>query len=140
MATTTQADFQVLEFGLEDEIFCVEIENISEIVEKPEKITNLPNTPASVEGVVDLRGRTTTIVNPKLKLDLPNTDAGDRIIVFESDDGGDTVGWLVDSVRQVIGIREDEVDKTVRSESVTGLIKRASRDDLTIWVDFEAFD
>lgn len=142
MATnaTTQADFQVLEFDLDGERFCVEIGTIDEIVERPTEITNLPNSPAHVEGVVDLRGRTTTIVNPKPKLELPNEDPGTRVIVFESDDDGVTVGWLVDSVLQVIGIREDDVDRTVRSESVVGLVKRESDEKLTVWVDVEVFD
>ena len=60
---------QVLEFALGDETYCVSIDYVTEIVDVGE-LTTVPNAPRHVEGVMDLRGRTTSIVDPKTVFDI----------------------------------------------------------------------
>ncbi len=128
----TVGDVQVLEFRLEDRKYCIDIAHVDEIVDKDE-LTPLPNSEPRVEGVMDLRGITTTIINPKKVLELDETETGERVVVLETDDDDEgSVGWLIDAVNQVVSIDTDEVDESVESGSVRGIIRQD--DDFVVWV------
>ncbi|MFC4448377.1 chemotaxis protein CheW [Halorussus aquaticus] len=127
----TVGDVQVLEFRLEDRKYCIDIAHVDEIVDK-EELTPLPNSDPHVEGVMDLRGTTTTIINPKQVLDLETTETGQRVVVLEGDGDGENVGWLIDAVNQVVSIDTGEVDESVESESVRGIVRQD--DDFVVWV------
>jgi purine-binding chemotaxis protein CheW len=126
----TVADTQVLEFRLEDRNYCIDIAHVDEIVDE-EELTPLPNADPRVEGVMDLRGTTTTIIDPKTVLDLDKTETGDRVVVLESEGEGD-VGWLIDAVNQVAGVDPETVDESVENESVRGIVRRD--DGFVVWV------
>src|SRR6056297_1913567 len=128
----TVGDVQVLEFRLEDRKYCIDIAHVDEIVDKDE-LTPLPDSEPRVEGVMDLRGITTTIINPKKVLELDETETGERVVVLETDDNEEgSVGWLIDAVNQVVSIDTDEVDESVESESVRGIVRQD--DDFVVWV------
>ncbi|WP_066411912.1 chemotaxis protein CheW [Halorubrum aethiopicum] len=135
----TEADAEhtkVLEFGLGDGTYCLDIGVIDEIVDAGE-LTRIPNSPDHVEGVMDLRGRTTTIVDPKTLFSIEETGPRERIVVFDDDDRvseGGTVGWIVDEVFQVRDVAPDDVDEgtTADDEGVHGIVK--SDDRFVVWV------
>ncbi len=127
---------QVLEFGLGDETYCLDIGVIDEIVDAGE-LTRIPNSPPHVEGVMDLRGRTTSIINPKTVFDIENGGERNRIIVFDPNAVGEqgTIGWVVDEVFQVTDVTPDAVDETTTAndENVRGIVKGEDR--FIVWVD-----
>lgn len=132
--TATDVEAQVLEFVLDEKKYCVDIAHVDEIVDKDDNLTQLPNSPAHVVGVMDLRGTTATIVNPKAVLGLGGQVIGKRVIVFETADTDDhTVGWVVDEVDQVVQVTDKDVDESVEGESVDGLIRR--EEGFVIWID-----
>jgi len=132
---------QVLEFDLGNETYCVDIRYVAEIVDMDD-FTAVPNSPRHVEGVMDLRGRTTTIVDPKILYNIAEQGDRKRIIVFDPAelDGGSATGWVVDEVDQVIRISEEDVDQSpvVDDESIRGIVKRDG--DFILWADPEAID
>ncbi len=132
---TREAETRVLEFTLADEQYCLDIEYIEEIV-KEETITRVPNTPAFVEGVVDLRGQITTILNPKVTLGKSDQTPGGLIVVFDAgsfDDQG-AIGWVVDDVRQVSPVTEDQVnDPPMGEDYINGVIDRPDDEEFVIW-------
>jgi purine-binding chemotaxis protein CheW len=79
---------------------------------------------------MDLRG-TTTIVNPKTVLGLTDSGTGNRVIVFETEDER-SIGWVIDEVNQVVSLDDVEVDESVESQSVHGVVRQD--DELVIWV------
>ncbi|WP_246987750.1 chemotaxis protein CheW [Halorientalis marina] len=127
---------RVLEFELGDERFCLDIDYIEEIVEL-ENMTRVPNSPSYVEGVVDLRGQVTAIINPKDALDVGDEGRGKLIIVFDSEqmDEQGHLGWVVDEVRQVTPVAEDEVNESPDedAEHINGVINREDEDDFVVW-------
>jgi len=130
-ATETE---QVLEFRLGEETYCVSIDYVTEIVDMGE-LTPIPNSPPHVEGVIDLRGNTTSIVDPKVGLGIDG-DLGERIVIFDSQIFEDerSVGWAVDSVEEVSEIAEEDVDDSpVEQDHIRGLIKRES--EFVVWID-----
>jgi purine-binding chemotaxis protein CheW len=134
MSTT---EGQVLEFELGEETYCVSIDYVTEIVDVGD-LTKVPNAPRHVEGVMDLRGRTTSIVNPKSVFGIGDDGAARRIIVFDPEiiEDQSAAGWLVDEVDQVVQIADEQVDDSPAADSdgsIRGVVKRD--DDFVIWVD-----
>ncbi len=128
---------QVLEFKLGDETYCVSIDYVTEIVDVGD-LTKVPNSPPHVEGVMDLRGRTTSIINPKVVFGLDDEGEERRIIVYDPEiieDQG-AAGWLVDEVDQVVKIDKADVDTspTEDDDAINGVVKQGD-DDFVIWVD-----
>ena len=132
--TTQEADTRVLEFTLANEQYGLDIRYIEEIV-KHTNITRVPNTPPFVEGVVDLRGQITTILNPKETIGKDDTSRGDLIVVFDSEAFDDqNIGWVVDDVSQVSPVHDEEVnDPPMDEEYINGVIDRDKDDQFVIW-------
>jgi purine-binding chemotaxis protein CheW len=137
-ATTTTnsatASLQVIEFTLGSETYCVSIDRVAELVHM-EELTDIPNSARHVEGVMDLRGETVTIVDPKVVLGIDEDGPRQRVVVF--DDGyGDQgeYGWVVDEVDEVLDVTDEMIDDTDdRGESVQGIIK--DDDEFKLWLD-----
>jgi purine-binding chemotaxis protein CheW len=133
----TGTNGQVLEFTLGGETYCVSIDFVTEIVDVGD-VTAVPNAPAHVEGVMDLRGRTTSIIDPKVVFGIERAGQESRIIVFEPeivDDQG-AAGWLVDEVKQVVGIDRADVDQSPAQgdDAIHGVVRRGDGE-FVIWVD-----
>lgn len=136
MSTTTTSS-QVLEFKLGEETYCVSIDYVTEIVDIGE-LTAVPNSPPHIEGVMDLRGRTTSIVDPKVVFDIASDTEPERIIVFEPEIVGDqaAAGWLVDEVEQVTQVDEGKLDQSPAEDdnAIRGVVKQDDGN-FVIWVD-----
>lgn len=125
---------QVLEFDLGAETYCVDIGYVAEIVDTDE-LTRIPNSPPHVKGVMDLRGRTTSIIDPKSVFGIDSTGDEKRIIVFdpEETDTQGAIGWVVDEVDQVVPVDSESVDDSpLDDEAIEGIVKR--EDAFVIWV------
>ncbi|ADJ15015.1 chemotaxis protein CheW [Halalkalicoccus jeotgali] len=125
---------QVLEFDLGPETYCVDIGYVAEIVDT-DKLTRIPNAPSHVRGVMDLRGRTTSIIDPKIVFDADSTGAEKRIIVFDpaATDTQGAIGWVVDEVDQVVTVDPGTVDDSpLEDDAIEGIVKR--EDGFVIWI------
>lgn len=100
---------QLVSFKIANEEFGVDILNVQEI-NKMTSITKVPNSPTFVEGVINLRGRVIPVVNLRIKMSMPNKeyDKDTRIIVVDL--SGKTVGFLVDSVSEVLRIPRNIIE------------------------------
>lgn len=122
---------QVLVFTLGDTRYCVSINSINEIVEKGE-LTQVPNAASHVRGVMDLRGETTTLIDPKQILDTGGENDGDRVVIFDGWDGR-SVGWLVDRVHEVAEVNDADIESVSDREAVRGVIRTEDR--FIIWLN-----
>jgi purine-binding chemotaxis protein CheW len=122
---------QVLEFTLGEERYCLDIEMVDEIV-KPGEVTVLPDVPPDVVGMMDLRGETTTLIDPAVTLGVDTTPDSQRVIVFDTD-GEERLGWLVDQVRSVVELDASVVEPGIDSEYVEGLV--TGGDQFVLWLD-----
>lgn len=136
MAEAAETGVEVLEFTLGSETYCVDIRYVEEIVDKGE-LTEVPNSAPYVEGVMDLRGRTTTIIDPKAVLEIDESGTRDRIIIFDPDEVGSegAIGWIVDDADRVGQVADDDAEETSVSddEAINGVIKQG--DDFVVFVD-----
>lgn len=100
---------ELVAFTIDGEEFAVDIGSVQEINRLTE-ITRIPNAPSHVQGVINLRGKITPVINLRAKLGFPAkpTDAQSRVIVVEV--GGTVVGFVVDAVSEVIRIPKASID------------------------------
>ena len=129
------SDHQVIEFELGNERYCIDVALVSEVVRiDREQLTPLPNSPRHVEGVVDLRGTTATVVDPYVLL---NIDGGlerfGQLLVFDAaETGGDPVGWLVEDVFRVTDLEADLIEETpAQHDAIRGVVNR--EEGFVIW-------
>ena len=123
----------VLEFSLGDGRYCIDIGHVDEIVDATEDVTAIPNADANVVGVVDLRGETTTVVDPRVNLEVDGDPDGKRIVVLSDHDA---TGLLVDNVHEVESVGEAELDASAASETTRGVVRREDR--FVVWVKPDA--
>jgi purine-binding chemotaxis protein CheW len=98
---------QVVTFRLAGEEYAIDILQVQEIV-MLSKITRMPKAPHFLEGVINLRGRMVPIIDMRKRFELPEASRGEdtRIIIV---DIGETVGIVVDGVRDVIRLRDSAI-------------------------------
>lgn len=123
----------VLEFSLGDDRYCIDIAHVDEIVDAAEDVTAIPNADANVVGVVDLRGETTTVVDPRVRLGVEGSPDGSRIVVLSEHE---STGLLVDDVHEVESVDTADVDDSAASETTRGVVRRDDR--FVVWVDPDA--
>lgn len=139
-AEETETTFQVVEFTLGSETYCVSIDRIAELVDMQE-LTTIPNSPDHVRGVMDLRGKTTSVVDPKVVLDIDADGPEERVIVFDDGGGGQgDVGWIVDEVTEVITFTQEQIDTATgeQSDHIIGIIK--ADEGFRVWLDPDAIN
>ncbi|NGM70131.1 purine-binding chemotaxis protein CheW [Natronolimnobius sp. AArcel1] len=124
---------QMLEFFLNENRYAIEIDRISAIVEMKE-ITRFPRGPDAIDGVTDLRGEITGVLDPTAMLDVERNEPSDDhyIVVLERDDDTQKLGIRVTDVSQAVTYRESQIDDTGsvmdggtgQHEYVDGIIKK----------------
>lgn len=127
---------QLVSFRLGKETFAVNVSQVREIG-KVQDITRVPKMPSYVEGVLNLRGQITTVIDLKKRLNIASEgsegySAASRIIIAEI---GDTqIGIVVDAVEDVMRVPRASISPppknlTIGSEKgiLTGICKLPNR-------------
>ncbi|WP_462273504.1 chemotaxis protein CheW [Methanohalophilus sp.] len=93
-----------------NEKYGVNISQIKEII-KPPQITAIPNSPDFIEGVTNLRGEITTIINLRKRFgkESSETDKATRVIVIEYNNA--VIGMVVDTVNEVRYLSSKNIDE-----------------------------
>ncbi len=97
-------------FRLEDETYAVDVMQIREVLRRQE-ISPVPGAPAYVLGIINLRGSVVAIIDTRSRFGLSRRDEMDdasRILVMDSADT--VVGFLVDSVSEVVDLNNDRIE------------------------------
>ncbi len=124
---------QLVSFNLDQEEYGVDVLKVREIIRMP-NVTRVPNTPHYVEGVINLRGKVIPIISMRKKFSLGDidTDKQTRIMVMDMD--GELMGFIVDSVSEVIRISEAEIQPPppvvqggIDQVCLSGVINRTDR-------------
>ena len=107
---TKQTELQLVVFKLGKEEYGVEIHEVREIIKK-DKVTSVPNAPAFVEGIINLRGKIVVVINLLQRFGTFNEDEhkGTHIIISEVEDN--SFGILVDEVSEVLRISQNGIKK-----------------------------
>ena len=107
-----------LTFQIADEEFAIPIGHVIEIV-GIQKITEVPDMPDFVKGVINLRGKVIPVMDVRLRFRLPSVAYDDRTCVVVVCVGNVTIGLVVDTVSEVVSIPESDISPPPRFSSAT---------------------
>lgn len=131
---------QFVGFRLDREEYAIPITTIQEIIVM-KQVTRVPQVPASIEGLINLRGSVIPIINLRRLFGLTPRDFDDETRTVIVNVGGRTLGYVVDEVTQVIRIAADQIQPApvavaaVTSRHIAGLARIEDR--LLIILDIE---
>lgn len=101
---------EFLVFALGSELYGVELTRIKEILSPP-PLTPVPRAAPEVVGVCSVRGLLVAVLDLRRKLRLVERPVTRRArILLTTADSGEVIGLLVDEVRQVVRLSENEIE------------------------------
>jgi purine-binding chemotaxis protein CheW len=102
---------QWLGFYLGKEEYALDLEVVSELI-KPRTLTELPQVPAYICGIITLRGEVIPVVDLHIRLGLQYDQPSDgdlqRIVICDGPD--QKIGLLVDRISQVVRLPVENVE------------------------------
>jgi purine-binding chemotaxis protein CheW len=133
-----------LTFTLAGEEYGIGILKVKEIIGMM-SITRIPQTPPYVKGVINLRGKVIPVIDLRAKFGMETAEHTDRtcvVVVEVSRQGGHVLmGCIVDSVSEVLNIRENEIEETpnfgtsLDTDFILGMAKVASSIKILLDID-----
>lgn len=113
-----------LTFQLANEEFGIRVLKVREIMGLQE-ITAVPQTPAHIKGVINLRGKVVPVIDLRLKFSLPAADYTQRTCIIVTQVQGESanvmVGIVVDGVSEVLNLSAAEIEDTPDFGDGTGV-------------------
>lgn len=111
LETTEKESKQYIVVMVGSEQYGIDISYIDNIV-RMQKITRVPKVQTYFKGVINLRGEVVPVMSVRKKMGLEDdvlTNAS-RIIILKLEENA-SLGVIVDEVREVVNLSEDEIDK-----------------------------
>jgi purine-binding chemotaxis protein CheW len=111
----SEREGKYLTFSLAGEEYGIGILKVKEIIGMM-AVTSVPQTPEFVKGVINLRGKVIPVIDLRLRFGIEPEGYTERtcIIVVEisSNSGKVVIGIVVDSVSEVLNIKEEDIEDT----------------------------
>lgn len=104
----TQKD-KYLTFCIAEESYGLDIGDVIEII-GVQKITQVPDMPPYIKGVINLRGQVIPVMDIRLRFQLSPQKYDQRTCIIVTEVAGQTMGMVVDRVNEVVDIPEDQVE------------------------------
>ena len=112
-AQASEKPAQYLTFTLAGDEYAAGILQVKEIIEY-QPPTRVPQTPASIRGVINLRGKVIPVIDLAVRFGLPPLQPGKRtcIVVVEAKLEGEpaVMGLLADAVNEVIDLMAGDIE------------------------------
>ncbi len=103
-----------LTFHLAGEDYGLDIVYVTEII-GIQRITEVPDMPEFVKGVINLRGKVIPVMDVRLRFNLPEREYDERTCIVVVDIDSTAVGLVVDQVNEVADIPEKDVEPPPRT-------------------------
>ncbi len=97
-----------LTFALGKEVYGIEIRYVTEII-GIQPITEVPEVPDYVKGIINLRGKIIPVIDVRLKFRKKTIEYNDRTCIIVIDIKNISVGLIVDNVAEVLAIPEEGI-------------------------------
>ena len=133
-----------LTFSLASEEYGIPILKVKEIIGMM-PITSVPQVPNFVKGVINLRGKVIPVIDLRLKFGLEEIDYTERtciiVVEIESESGTLPTGVIVDSVSEVIAIKDEDIEDTpefgttLDTAFISGMAKKDSEIKILLDID-----
>jgi len=134
--TTPAVSNRFLTFTLGNDMFALDIAGVREILDMTE-ITRIPQTPAAVRGVVNVRGAAVPVVDLRLRFGMAEAQrtVNTRIVIVEihAGEGVTVLGAIADSVKEVLELDPESIapppvmGASVKTDFLRGIGKAGGR-------------
>ena len=112
---------QLVIFRLNEQEYGIDIFRVNEIVPYA-KPTKIPNSPAYIEGVLNLRGHVIPVISLKEKFKLEHSGTDDRTRIIVADISGNSAGFVVDDASEVLTVEKESIEPI--SDAVYGISRK----------------
>jgi len=109
--TVISDELRLVSFSVAEQEYAIDIAAVQEIVQVPERVTAVPNTPHHVLGVISLRQRLLPLVSLRSLFGLIDEGMSEhhRIVVIALPNGHQ-VGLVTDAVKEVLSVPMSQAD------------------------------
>lgn len=114
----TQKD-KFLTFRIANEDYGLDIRHVTEII-GIQKITQVPDMPDYVKGVINLRGKVIPIMDVRIRFHLEPRDYDDRTCIVVVNVNDNAVGLVVDTVKEVADIPAENIEPAPKGNAGVG--------------------
>ncbi len=127
-----------LSFVLNNEVYGIEILKVREIIGLMD-VTNVPQTPDYMKGVINLRGKVIPVIDLRLKFSMLEEEHTQETCTIVVEVDSTSIGLIVDSVSEVMEINRNEIEDApqfgqgIDTNFITGLGK--TKDTIVILLD-----
>ncbi|MDP4151888.1 MAG: chemotaxis protein CheW [Bacillota bacterium] len=97
-----------LTFSIGKEVYAIEIKFVTEII-GIQPITEVPELPKYVRGIVNLRGSIIPVMDVRLRFKKDFAEYNDRTCIIVVDVKDISVGLIVDNVTEVLSISDEDI-------------------------------
>lgn len=99
---------RALTFYIGESIFGIGLDHVLEII-KVEPSTHVPNVPAYIKGVINLRGKIVPLIDVRLKFNREEIPYNEKTCIIVVTIHDMQVGLIVDSVAEVVTVPPDQL-------------------------------
>ncbi|MCB0281019.1 MAG: purine-binding chemotaxis protein CheW [Calditrichae bacterium] len=100
---------QFLTFAIAKQQYGIDIKSVTEII-GVQKITDLPDLPSFVKGVINLRGKVIPVIDVRLRFGMDERAYDERTCIVVVNINDTSVGLVVDTVSEVMNIPESNIE------------------------------
>lgn len=93
------------------EIYGIDIQHVTDIIEL-QRITEVPDMPGYVKGVINLRGNVIPVIDMRLRFGMDSKELDDRTVITVVNIKNYSIGFIVDTATEVQDIPEKNIDPT----------------------------
>jgi purine-binding chemotaxis protein CheW len=122
-----------LSFIVCEELFAVNVRKVLEVLQK-QRITQVPNAPDEIKGIINFRGDVVPVFESRIKFDLPERNDEEAFVIIVLDLSKENeifrIGAIVDRVKDVITIEDNEIkpvpvmSKDFNADFLQGIFKQ----------------
>ncbi|MRH42111.1 chemotaxis protein CheW [Aquibacillus halophilus] len=131
---------KIIVFKLDHQEYGAEIQQVLSI-ERLQDIIELPQSPNFIQGVMNLRGNVTPVIDLKSRLNMKSTEVTEQTRVLIANINEIQIGFIVDVATDVIDIESSKIESTPKitrgdnSNFIKGVAKLSDR--LLLLLDLE---
>ena len=128
-----------LTFSLANEQYAIPLLSVREVIEMTEP-TPVPQTPAFFRGIINLRGQVISVIDLRVKLQMPKVESNPKTAIIILDRQGMNLGVVVDRVDSVAAFHADDLSDppefpSGRHQNLTAVARRDQKMTLILNVD-----
>jgi purine-binding chemotaxis protein CheW len=100
---------QLVVFKVDKSEYALPVGNVGEIL-RMVAISPVPEAPAWLPGVINLRGRVIPVIDLRIRLGLPAVPVGVNTPILVTESEGHTVGLVADAVTELLTVPHDAIE------------------------------